>query len=42
MPDSRPHQWLLQRRIDKAKRLLRNTLPLADMALACGFADQRD
>jgi len=35
-----PHQWLLQRRIDKAKQLLRGVLPLADIALACGFADQ--
>lgn len=35
-----PHQWLLHRRIDKAKQLLRGTLPLADLALACGFADQ--
>jgi AraC family transcriptional regulator len=35
-----PHQWLLQRRIDKAKQLLRGALPLADLALACGFADQ--
>jgi AraC family transcriptional regulator len=36
-----PHQWLLQRRIDKAKRLLCDAqVPLADAALACGFADQ--
>jgi AraC-like DNA-binding protein len=36
-----PHQWLLQRRIDKAKQLLRGAqMPLADVALACGFADQ--
>lgn len=35
-----PHQWLLHRRIDRAKQLLRGTLPLADLALACGFADQ--
>ena len=35
-----PHQWLLQRRIDKAKQLLRGALPLADLAVACGFADQ--
>ncbi len=35
-----PHQWLQQRRIDKAKQLLRGALPLADVALTCGFADQ--
>jgi len=35
-----PHQWLLQRRIDKAKQLLRGALSLADVALTCGFADQ--
>jgi len=36
-----PHRWLLARRIDKAKALLRDTRePLADIAIACGFADQ--
>jgi AraC family transcriptional regulator len=36
-----PHQWLLQRRIDKARRLLRDPdAPLADVALNCGFANQ--
>lgn len=36
-----PHQWLLQRRIDLAIELMRNhTLPLADIALSAGFADQ--
>ena len=36
-----PHQWLMQRRIDKAKQLLRKpALPLAEVAIACGFADQ--
>lgn len=36
-----PHQWLLQRRVEKAKDLLRDVkLPLADIAIACGFADQ--
>lgn len=36
-----PHQWLQQRRIDRAKQLL--TMPaaaLSDVALECGFADQ--
>lgn len=36
-----PHQWLLHRRIEKAKTLLRETaMPLSDVAAACGFADQ--
>lgn len=36
-----PYQWLLQRRVDKARGLLRDAkLPLADVALSCGFADQ--
>ncbi len=36
-----PHQWLIQRRVEKAKQLLRNSaVALADIALACGFSDQ--
>jgi transcriptional regulator GlxA family with amidase domain len=36
-----PHRWLLNRRVERAKELLRNPLPsLADVGLACGFADQ--
>lgn len=36
-----PHQWLLQRRIDHATELMRDrSLPLADIALSSGFADQ--
>jgi AraC-like DNA-binding protein len=36
-----PHQWLLQRRIDEAHGLLRDRrLSLAEIARACGFADQ--
>jgi AraC-like DNA-binding protein len=36
-----PHQWLLRRRVDEAKRLLRKrTLSLSEVALACGFVDQ--
>jgi AraC family transcriptional regulator len=36
-----PHQWLLRHRVDVAKPLLRDRqLPLSDVALACGFADQ--
>ena len=36
-----PHQWLLKRRVDKAHGLLRDHgLSLAEIARACGFADQ--
>ena len=34
-----PHQYLLSRRLARARDLLRNsTLALGDVALACGFA----
>jgi AraC family transcriptional regulator len=36
-----PHQWLLQRRVDKAKQLLHHAkLPLSEIAIVCGFAHQ--
>lgn len=36
-----PYQWLLARRIERAKILLATTrVPLADVAARCGFADQ--
>jgi AraC-like DNA-binding protein len=35
-----PHLYLLKHRIQKAKELLMGTLCIADVALACGFADQ--
>jgi AraC-like DNA-binding protein len=36
-----PHRWLLRLRVERAAELLRNrALPLADIAIACGFADQ--
>jgi len=36
-----PHRWLLRYRVERAAELLGNgTLPLADIAIACGFADQ--
>ena len=36
-----PHRWLLHRRVDKAKSLLRGGVPpQSEIALACGFANQ--
>ena len=36
-----PHQWLLAQRIELARTLLAGSqLPLAEVAAACGFADQ--
>ena len=35
-----PHQYLLHRRIEQSKVLIREGLPLADVALQCGFCDQ--
>jgi AraC-like DNA-binding protein len=36
-----PHRWLLARRVERAKDLLHDAaLSLAEVALACGFADQ--
>ena len=36
-----PHQWLIQRRIEFATRLLRDApMSLAEIALACGFSNQ--
>jgi AraC family transcriptional regulator len=36
-----PHRWRLERRIEKAQTMLsREQASLADIALACGFADQ--
>lgn len=36
-----PHQFLTERRVDRARGLLLHTqLPLADVAIRCGFADQ--
>jgi AraC family transcriptional regulator len=36
-----PHRWLLERRIDRAKEaLLQSAMPLSEIALSCGFADQ--
>lgn len=36
-----PHQWLVQRRLEAAKDLIRSCrMPLSSVALSCGFADQ--
>lgn len=36
-----PHRWLMARRIERAKEMiLRTRLPIAEIALACGFASQ--
>jgi AraC-like DNA-binding protein len=35
-----PHAYLLQRRVQRARRLVRGGLPLAEAAAASGFADQ--
>ncbi|OJW31386.1 MAG: hypothetical protein BGO51_23100 [Rhodospirillales bacterium 69-11] len=35
-----PHQWLLACRVQRAKALLLGPLPIADIALELGFADQ--
>jgi AraC family transcriptional regulator len=36
-----PHQWLIRKRVDRARELLLENGPrLADIALACGFVDQ--
>jgi AraC family transcriptional regulator len=36
-----PHRWLIERRIDRARAMLvEGDLSLAEIALACGFADQ--
>ncbi|MDC0667810.1 helix-turn-helix domain-containing protein [Nannocystis radixulma] len=36
-----PHRWLVERRLEKAQGLLElSTRPLADIAAACGFANQ--
>jgi AraC family transcriptional regulator len=36
-----PHRWLSMQRVKRAKELLRGTrMPIAEIALTCGFADQ--
>ncbi len=35
-----PYRYLTMRRLDRARSLIRQGMPLVDTALACGFADQ--
>jgi AraC family transcriptional regulator len=35
-----PHRWLAEYRSDKARAMLVGEAPLAEIAIACGFADQ--
>ena len=35
-----PYQYVLQRRVQEAKALIGNGVPLADVAIQCGFTDQ--
>lgn len=36
-----PYKWLIERRVDTAKQLMMTSrMPLADIAIRCGFADQ--
>ncbi|MEI9984468.1 MAG: AraC family transcriptional regulator [Aliidongia sp.] len=36
-----PHRWLMRRRVERAKQLLtEGEMPLAEVALICGFVDQ--
>ena len=36
-----PYRWLIERRVERAQELMiRTRLPLADIAIRCGFADQ--
>ncbi|HEM7880837.1 AraC family transcriptional regulator [Burkholderia contaminans] len=36
-----PHQWLLEQRVTRARELIETSdMTLADIAIACGFADQ--
>jgi AraC family transcriptional regulator len=36
-----PYNWLIERRVDRARDLMTDSrLPLADIAMQCGFADQ--
>lgn len=35
-----PHAWITQQRLERARTLIGTGLPLGEVALACGFADQ--
>lgn len=34
-----PHEWLLEVRIDRARRMIDARMPLSEVALACGFSN---
>lgn len=34
-----PHQYILQKRLQKAKELLKHQIPVSDVAVSCGFSD---
>ena len=39
--DASPHEFVLRQRVARARQLLeRRAIPIHDVALACGFADQ--
>ena len=35
-----PHRYLVMRRLDRARRMMRSGAAISDTAIACGFADQ--
>ena len=35
-----PYQYIIQQRVEKAKQLLKQDLPLVEVALECGFSSQ--
>ncbi|PTW55698.1 AraC family transcriptional regulator [Breoghania corrubedonensis] len=35
-----PHQWLTEYRVKRARELLQMSMPISEIALACGFSDQ--
>jgi AraC family transcriptional regulator len=35
-----PHQYLIHKRVERAKRLLRTAMPIVEVALECGFSHQ--
>ncbi|MDT1062613.1 helix-turn-helix transcriptional regulator [Paracoccus sp. CPCC 101403] len=35
-----PHAWITERRVGRARHLLRGAMPIAQVAFACGFSSQ--